>query len=124
MRLINSVRSVVAALRASAAVGRAYRKEREEKPTEALALAQGGLAILRQPYVNRSNPPEASALASLTILAEQLAWELEASGATQQDIADAVTFLKSINSANPPPELCSFIPFLESRLATLHRPYA
>lgn len=124
MRLISSVRSVIAAFRASAALGRAYRSEREARFSEALAMAHEGLAILRQPYVRRSNPPEASALASLTILAEQMASELKRQGATQQDIEDAVAFLKIANIGNPPPELCSYIPFLESRLDTENEPSA
>lgn len=118
MRLINSIRSAIAAFRASAALGRAYRNQRDAKFSEALAMAQEGLAILRQPYVHRSNPPEASALASLTILAEQVASDMKGHGATRQDIEDAVTFLKVANTGHPPPELCSFIPFLESRLDT------
>lgn len=121
---INSARSVIAAFRASAALGRAYRNEREEKFSEALAMAHEGLAILRQPYVRRSRPPEAAALASLTILAEQMAGDLKRPGATQQDIEDALAFLKIAKIGSPPPELCSFIPFLESRLDNENEPSA
>ena len=120
MRLIDSVRSVVSALRASAALGRASRKQREGKLPEALAVAQEGLSILRHTYVQRSNAPEGAAHASLTALAESLAWELNVPGVAEQDLTDALAFLRALNTGNPPPELCEYIPFLESRLA-LHK---
>lgn len=119
MHLIDVIRSAVAGVRASAALGRAYRYQRDMRLVDALAMAHNGLSILRQPYVRRSNPPEGSALASLTILAEQVAWQVKGQGAKQEDIQDSVAFLKRANFGNPPPELCTFIPFLESRLDTV-----
>ena len=121
MRLINSIRSVVAALKASAALGRALRKQREGKLAEALAIAQNGLAILRHTYVQHSNPPEGSAHASLTALAESIAWELDVPGVTAQDLSTALVFLKAIHTENQPNGLGEYIPFLESRLEALHR---
>lgn len=120
MRLIDAARSLVAALRASAALGRASRKQREKALREALGIALDGLAILRKPYVRRGNPPEGAALVSLVALAEAVAWELKAPGAKKQDLIDALAHLNALNTGNPPPELCSYIPFLESRLASLH----
>jgi hypothetical protein len=117
MRLIDSVRSVIAALRASRALGRAYRAQRQERFGDALAIAHVGLEILRGSYVRRTNPPEGAALASLTILAEEVASQLEKPGASAQDIADSLRFLRGID-ASPRPELCLYIPFLEKRLAT------
>ncbi len=121
MRLINSFRSGIAALKASAALGRALRKQREGKLTEALAIAQNGLAILRHTYVQHSNPPEASAHASLTALAESIAWELDVPGVTAQDLSTALVFLKAIHTENQPNGLGDYIPFLESRLESLHK---
>jgi hypothetical protein len=117
MRLISSIRSVFAAFKASAAFGRALRKQREGNLAEALSVALEGLEVLRPSYVRRSNPPEGSSLASLTALAEAIAWELKVPGVTQQDLTDALFYLKASNIGNPPPELCAYIPFLESRLA-------
>jgi hypothetical protein len=116
MRLINSIRSVVAALKASAALGRALRKQREGNLAEALAIAQAGLAILRRTYVQHSNPPEGSVHAALTALAESIAWELDAPGVTEQDLSTALVFLKTVCTESPPTELGEYIPFLESRL--------
>jgi len=121
MRLIDSVRSVLSALRASAALGRASRRQREGKLPEALAVAREGLAILRRTYVQRSNPPEGAAQASLTALAESLAWELNVPGVAEQDLTDTLAFLKALNTGDPAPELCEYIPFLESRLAALRK---
>lgn len=117
MYLISSVRSIVAAFKASGALGRASRKQREGKLSEALAVALEGLAILRKPYVQRSNPPEGANLAALTALAEKIAWKLNVPGAAQQDLKDALAYLITVNTGNPPPELCAYIPFLKSRLA-------
>jgi len=121
MRLINSIRSVVAALKASAALGRALRKQREGKLAEALVIAQNGLAILRHTYVQYSNPPEGSAHASLTALAESIAWELDVPGVTEQDLSTSLAFLKAVDTESPPNGLGEYIPFLESRLEALHR---
>jgi hypothetical protein len=120
MRLINSIRSVVAALKASAAFGRALRRQREGKLTEALAIAQNGLAILRHTYVQHSNPPEGSAHVSLTALAESIAWELDVSGVTGQVLSTSLAFLKAVDTESPPNGLGEYIPFLESRLEALH----
>lgn len=88
---------------------------------EGLVVAQEGLSILRQTYVQRSNPPEGAAHASLTALAESIAWELNVPGATEQDLSAALAFLKTVNTENPPSELSEYIPFLESRLAALRK---
>ena len=124
MRLISSVRSVFAAFKASAALGRASRKQQEGNLAEALSVALEGLEVLRRSYVRRNNAPEGANLASLTALAEAIAWELKVPGATQQDLTDALAFLKAANTGIPPPELCAYIPFLESRLADHRNPNA
>lgn len=116
MRLVDSARSIVAALRASAALGRAYRLQRHGNLKGSLAQAHMGLSILSKPYVRRNNPPEGSALASLTFLAEDIASQVEGQGASPNDLTDSLGFLKQL-TGNPLPELCAFIPFLEARLA-------
>jgi hypothetical protein len=121
MRLIESGLSVVAALRASAVLGRASRKQRVGRLSEALAIAKGGLSILQRPYVRRNNPPEGSVQAGLTVLAESLAWQLNVPGVSLQDLTDALAVLRKCNTGNPPPELCEYIPFLEARLAAQHK---
>lgn len=107
---------MVAALRASAALGRAYRLQAHGNLKGALMHAQNGLGILSKPYVRRQNPPEGSALASLTILAEEIAPHVESNGAATSDLTDSIQFLKQVKG-EPLPELCAYIPFLEARLA-------
>lgn len=105
------------AFKASAALGRATRKQQEGNFSEALVVALEGLELLRHAYVRRSNPLEGANLASLTALAEAIAWELKVPGAKQEDLIDTLVYLKAANTGNPPPELCAYLPFLESRLA-------
>ena len=116
MRLVDSARSMVAVLRANSAMVRAHRLQVRGKLEAALALAQSGLAVLRKPYVRRGNPMEGLALASLTILAEETSLHLQASGATADDLADSIAYLKQL-SDDPQPDLCTSITFLETRRA-------
>lgn len=116
VRLVDSARSMVAVIRARAAMVRANRLLARGNLEGALAQAQGGLDVLRKPYVLRRNPPEGSALVFLTILAEDISSHVAAKGATAEDLADSIAFLKQI-TGNPLPEVCSYIPFLEARLA-------
>ena len=104
-------------MRASAAAGRAFRSRDCGDLQNALAQTRIGLRLLRAPYVNRRSAAEASVLASLTIVAEQAAVELGATGAPVKDLADAVAILNRLKGDRVP-ELCSFIPFLESRRAS------
>jgi hypothetical protein len=113
MRLFDLARSITAAMRASAAAGRAFRFRDAGDLRGALAQAHIGLGLLRAPYVHRRNPAEGSALASLTIVAEQA---VEASGASAEDLLDSIAILNGLKGERQP-ELCSFIPFLETRLA-------
>ena len=115
MRLLNSVRSFGAAMRAGAAVGRSSRSRNGGHLPEALAEARRGLAVLAEPYVQRTNPAEASALASLTLMVEELAAQLGEPGASERDLSDSIRALKNIDG-EPRPELCLSIPFLEQRL--------
>ena len=116
MNIIDSARSMVAVIRANSALVRAHRMQARGKMEAALAMAQSGLRVLRNPYVRRGNPPEGLALASLTILAEQISSHVEATGATVDDLADSIAFLKQLTD-DPQPDLCSSIAFLEARLA-------
>jgi len=119
-RLIDSARSMVAVIRANSALVRAHRLQARGKLEAALALAQSGLTVLGKPYVRRRNPPEGLALASLTILAEQISSPLDATGATANDLADSIAFLKELTD-DPQPDLCESIAFLEARLAASSR---
>lgn len=116
MNIIDSARSIVAVIRANSALVRAHRMQARGKMEAALAMARSGLRVLRNPYVRRGNPPEGLALASLTILAEQISSHVEATGATVDDLADSIAFLKQLTD-DPQPDLCSSIAFLEARLA-------
>ena len=93
MPLFDFARSFTAAMRASATAGRAFRSRDCGDLQNALAQARIGLSLLRAPYVNRRNAAEGSALASLTIVAEQAAAELGATGAPVEYLADAIAIL-------------------------------
>lgn len=122
MTLWRTVRSMGTAVRAGAAVGRSSRSRREGNLPAALAQARAGLDLLGKPHVCRENPPEAAALVSLTVLAEEIGAQLREVGASPADLTDSLRFLKAM-STEPLPDLCSSIPFLEERLAlALARP--
>ena len=116
MWLVDSVRSISAGMRASAAVGRcAHSRDRGELRI-ALEQARLGLQFLGKAYVRRTNPVEGSALASLTLMAEELGLEVNELGASTRDLADSIAFLKLLDG-DPPTELGRSLPFLEQRLA-------
>ena len=119
-KTIKSIVSFIAALRASAALGRAYRLQRQEKLAEAYAVSQKGLSVLRKSYIFRLRPTEASVLAGLNIVAEEIAMRLELPGAAENDLTDSLSFLKLIDGT-PQPEYCANIPFLENRLSSHKR---
>ena len=116
MRLFDLARSTRAALRASAAVGRGFRARDRGDLRSALVHAHAGLGLLREPYVRRANPAEGSALASLAILAEEVAVPLGEHGASADDLVDSIAFLSRLEGEEQP-ELCSSILYLEARLA-------
>jgi hypothetical protein len=124
MGIIKTVRSFAGAMRASSALSRAYRQQEQGHLTEALVQAERGLAILQQPHVLRGHPAEAAALASLTVLAEQLACRLHVPGACPKDVGESLAYLKAASRVDPRPELCAYIPFLEARLEAIQGPPA
>ena len=111
---IGGIRTFIAALRGARAVGRASRLQANGNLAGARLVAVAGLEALRGPRVARHAPHAASALAALTLIAEESRLEHEP-GASLEDIADSLRFLRSIEG-NPQPELCHGIPFLERRL--------
>ena len=121
MRLFDFFRSINAGLRTSAAVGRGFGARDRGDSQRALFHAHAGLSLLRKPYVQRMNPAEGSALASLTILAESVANSLGGNGATVDDLSDAIAFLTPLQG-DKQPELCLSIPFLKTRLAAASSP--
>lgn len=121
MRLFDFFRSINAGLCASAAVGRGFRARDRGDSLRALIHAHVGLALLRKPYVQRMNPVEGSALASLTILAESVADSLGKNGAAIDDLSDAIAFLTRLQG-DKQTELCLSIPFLKTRLAATSSP--
>jgi hypothetical protein len=74
------------------------------------------LPSLSKNYFQRSNAPEASALVSLTLLAEESAIQSHEQGASTTDLIDSITMLKRLSGKNQH-GLCSSLPFLEARLA-------
>lgn len=116
MGLITSLRSFASGVGAGVAFSRASRREKKGRLTEALVQAHRGLDLLRRPHVIRSNAVEGAALVSLTVLAERVASQLHVPGALPRDASDALAYLKEVGSADVPPELCTYIAFLESRL--------
>ena len=111
---MGGIRTFIAALRAARAVGRAARLQANGHLSAARVAAIAGLEALRGPRVARQAPHAASALAALTLIAEESCLEHEP-GASLEDIADSLQFLRSIEG-DPQPELCDGIPFLERRL--------
>ncbi|MDO8932278.1 MAG: hypothetical protein Q7U97_07795 [Rhodocyclaceae bacterium] len=120
MHIFDSIRSISAGMRASAVVGRGFKLRDRGDLHGALMQAHAGLALLNKPYVRRGNPVEGSSLASLTILADQVAVELHVQGASAVDLADSIAFLNQLKG-DKEPELCSFLPFLENRLAAFEK---
>lgn len=85
---------------------------------EALNIARQSLNILRAPWVVRRRPAEGSVLLCTTMLVEQVASELNQHGAEDDDLSDALAYLKSLP---PGSELEIFgsegwVQYLESRL--------
>jgi hypothetical protein len=76
MRLFEAARSLLAGVRASAVAGRGFRLRDSGDLRGALEQARIGIAILSQPFVQRTKAVEASALISLTLLVEESAISL------------------------------------------------
>ena len=117
--MLNRLRSFIAALRASAAVGKASKLERQGRLPEAMQASRLGLSELRRPYVNRFSAPEGAALSSLTTILERLAHQTSSPGADVADLKDSLAFLRALTSAEPIEngDLRSWIPYLEGKLS-------
>ena len=86
--MLRAIRSFFTAMSAVRRFGRASRLRDKGRNSEALALAQEALQILRRPRVIRTNPAEAAVLSCATVLVEGLAHELKQPGADLRDISD------------------------------------
>ena len=116
--MIRAIRSYLSSLKASRLFGQAGRLRDAGRKEEALSIARQSLTVLRAPWVVRRRPAEGSVLLCTTMLVEQVASELNQDGAEEDDLADALAYLKSLPSGS---ELEIFgskgwIPYLESRL--------
>jgi hypothetical protein len=109
-----SVRSNFLAMRAGARFGRAVTARESGKGEMAMRLAREALAILGHPDVIRFNPAEGAALSCATVFVEELAAELNATGADLRDIVDALHYIRAVG---PNGELAHWIPYLEQRAA-------
>ena len=109
-----AMRSHFLAMRASARFGRATKLRDSGKMDEARRAALDALAILAHPHVVRSNPAEASVVSCATILAEELANQLHAPGASCRDLADTLDFIRT---AGPQSEFWHWREYLEHKVA-------
>lgn len=116
--MIRTIRSYFTSLRASSLFGRAGRLRNVGRKEEALSLGRQSLTILSSPWVVRHRPAEGSVLLCTTMLVEQVAFELNQNGAKDDDIADALTFLKSLPDGSSKEFFGTdeWLPYLESRL--------
>ena len=122
MRLmLRRIRSYFAGMKASAALGRASRLQRDGKSVEALSVARTGLAALSKPYVFRNCAAEGAALVTLTVLVEAIAFEAKVSGASRHDLRDSLAFLKLLSESptHSVSDLLAWVPYLEARLAQM-----
>lgn len=94
--------------------------QRAKRLQEALAAGRAGLVLLRDPLVLRREPPEATAVLTLTTLVEQVAPELGEPGAPIDDLQDCLTFLKALDGANAPASVqelrATWLPYLQARI--------
>jgi hypothetical protein len=117
---MHSWRSYRIGLAASRLCGRSFKLERAGRTQEALQVAREGLALLRDPQVERQSPAEGSVLVGLTIQAEHLSEKLGETGAPATDLADAISYLRCL-----PPQIKGragevrreWLPYFEARLA-------
>lgn len=116
--MIRKIRSYFTSLRASSLFGRASRLRDAGRKEEALSLGRQSLAILSAPWVLRQQPAEGSVLLCSTMLVEQVAFELNQNGAKEDDIADALTYLKTLPDGSLKEIFGTdeWLPYLESRL--------
>ncbi len=116
--MIRTLRSYLAALKASSRLGRAGRLREKGRKEEALAVARDGLAVLRGSAVKRQNPAESSALICLTLLVEELALDLHQPGAAKSDLVDALRDIQETSDDSSPETqyIKSWIPHLEARI--------
>lgn len=112
--MIRALKSYITALSASRRFGEASRLRDGGRKPEALASGLEALALLAQTHVVRSNPAEASALISATVLVEGLAAELNEAGASLRDVEESLSCLRSLDRQSPPDSEC--ISYLEWRL--------
>ena len=118
--MIGAIRSYFAALGASRLFGRASQLHEVGRMEESLDVARQSLALLRAPWVARHRPMEGSVLLSTVMLVEQLASELDRSGAEKRDLADALAYLKMLTpeSARKIFGTEDWAPYFESRLSS------
>jgi hypothetical protein len=110
--MFRSTRSYITALRASRRFGAASRLRASGRKAEALSAGLEALAALAQPHVIRSNPAEASALLSATVLVEGLASELKQPGASLHDINESLSCVRALGRES----YAEFASFLEWRV--------
>jgi hypothetical protein len=116
--MIRTIRSYFTSLKARRLFVHAGRLRDAGRKEDALNVARQSLIVLRAPWVVRCRPAEGSVLLCATMLVEQVATELNQLGAEDDDLADALAYLKSLP---PGSELEIFgseewVPYLESRL--------
>ena len=94
--MLSGFKTILCAMNASGAYGRALRFQRKGQDSEALEAAKYGLTLLDKPYVLRERPWVSSVLALLTIFVEHYAHRLGVPGASSQDLADSLRAFKKM----------------------------
>ena len=115
-----SARSYWIGLRASRRLGRVIKLRDAGKTVQALACAQGALALLRDPVVQRTEPAEGSVLLCLTVNTEQLAHVLGRQGADPEDVKDALHYLRDVGMRGGTKVQgfrAAWLPYLEARMS-------
>jgi hypothetical protein len=108
-----SLRAFIAEMRASGALGRCCKQQKEGRLEDALETARGGLEILRP---HGSNAWTGASQAILTVHVESLAQRLGARGASAADLSSAIDFLKLYGAEGNCDEYLAWIPYMEARL--------
>lgn len=108
------ITTFVYGLRGAGAVGRASRLKSQGNLPAARLAAMAGLSLMRSPRIVRDDAQCGAVIASLTLIAEECC-RADDPGASVEDIADSLQFLRSLRSELNP-EQRSAIPFLEKRL--------
>ncbi len=110
------IRSYFKALKASGLYGSALKAHKKGNTVKALEFANKGLSLLSLPGVIRKNPAEASIIINLTIFVEEVASEIDMSGATEKDLKDTYIFISDLKGTEIYNDFKDWLQYLENKL--------